>query len=108
MYLSSLKLVFIGKPMSTITYNDNGEQRTVPLWATESQMERLIAGLDIKDNGKQQKTTETLVEEIKNLNDAVNTAGGDFKKGVEDLDSSIDEIIDDFNKVKSHLSTLNT
>ena len=44
--------------MSTITYNDNGEQRTVPLWATESQMERLIAGLDIKDNGKQQKTTE--------------------------------------------------
>lgn len=99
MYLSSLKLVFIGKPMSTITYNDNGEQRTVPLWATESQMERLIAGLDIKDNGKQQKTTETLVEEIKNLNDAVNTAGGDFKKGVEDLDSSIDEIIDDMTNV---------
>jgi hypothetical protein len=99
MYLSPLKLVFIGKPMSTITYNDNGEQRTVPLWATESQMERLIAGLDIKDNGKQQKTTEKLVEEIKNLNDAVNTAGGDFKKGVEDLDSSIDEIIDDMANV---------
>ena len=98
MYLSPLKLVFIGKPMSTITYNDNGEQRTVPLWATESQMERLIAGLDIKDNGKQAKTTEKLVEEIKNLNDAVNTAGGDFKKGVEDLDSTIEDIVEDLEK----------
>ena len=84
--------------MSTITYNDNGEQRTVPLWATESQMERLIAGLDIKDNGKQAKTTEKLVEEIKNLNDAVNTAGGDFKKGVEDLDSTIEDIVEDLEK----------
>lgn len=98
MYLSPLKLVFIGKPMSTITYNDNGEQRTVPLWATESQMERLIAGLDIKDNGKKEKATQELSKQIINLNEAVKNAGGQFKEGIDNLDSTVEEIVEDLEK----------
>ena len=59
--------------MATITYTDNGEQKTVPMWATESQMEALLKHFGASGGKeKMEKVTETLVERIKDLNEAVN------------------------------------
>ena len=82
--------------MSTITYTDNGESKTVPMWATESTLQQLVEALGGKSNEKSQKE---LNENIKNLNDNINKNGKDanknaetYKKSVKDFENSTVEL----------------
>ena len=79
--------------MATITYTDNGEQKTVPMWATESQMEALLKHFGASGGKeKMEKVTETLVERIKDLNEAVNELSDSNDELVDEIDDIADDI----------------
>ena len=86
--------------MATITYTDNGEQKTVPMWATESQMEALLKHFGASGGKeKMEKVTETLVERIKDLNEAVNELSDSNDELVDEIDDIADDINDKFESV---------
>lgn len=81
--------------MATISFTDgSGELKTVPTWATEAQMEKLLVALGATgDQKKVQETSEKLVKEILDLNQAVKNLGEE----IEDMPDDINEVIDDIN-----------
>lgn len=80
--------------MATITYTDNGEQRTVPMWATEATLLKLVNLMGGTDNGKSleenNKTLKELLGSIKDLNDTQTN----IKEGVEDAGEELVEAVE--------------
>jgi hypothetical protein len=72
--------------MSTITYTDDGEQKNVPMWATESTLQKLVEALGGKTDDK---STKTLNENLKNLNDNLNKNNKDGKKNAETYEKAV-------------------
>ena len=85
--------------MSTITYTDNGEQKNVPMWATESTLQKLVEALGGKTDDK---STKTLNENLKNLNDNLNKNNKDGKKNAKTYEKAVKDFED--NTVKLGLS----
>ena len=87
--------------MATISFTDgSGELKTVPTWATEAQMEKLLTALGA--NGDQKKVAEVsekLVNEIKDLNQAVKDLG-------EEIEDMPDEINDTFDTMNDELESV--
>ena len=87
--------------MATISFTDgSGEVKTVPTWATEAQMEKLLTSLGA--NGDQKKVAEVsekLVNEIKDLNQAVQDLG-------EEIEDMPDEINDTFDTMNDELESV--
>ena len=93
--------------MATITYTDNGEQKTVPMWATESQMEALLKHFGASGGKeKMEKVTEKLVERILDLNEAVNELNDSNEELADELDEIADDINDKFESVGLNFQTI--
>lgn len=93
--------------MATVTYTDNGEQKSVPMWATESQMEALLKHFKA-DGGadKVKKTSEELSKRILDLNEAVNNLKDSNEELGEDLEEIADDINDKFESVGLNFQTI--
>ena len=80
--------------MATITYTDNGEQKTVPMWATESQMEQLLKIMGATGSQEEvKKTSEELSKNILDLNEAVKNLSED----TEEMNDALEDVADDIN-----------
>ena len=90
--------MFIGKPMSTITYTDNGDQKTVPMWATESTLQKLVEALGGKTD---EKSTKSLNENLKNLNDNLNKNNKDGNKNAKTYEKAVKDFEDNTVQSKS-------
>ena len=77
--------------MSTITYTDNGDQKTVPMWATESTLQKLVEALGGKTD---EKSTKTLNENLKNLNDNLNKNNKDGNKNAKTYEKAVKDFED--------------
>ena len=84
--------------MADITFEDGGgNQRTVPEWATESTLQRLVTALTGKQSKEQQKKTEQAFRDLSDglgdLGDNLEQAGKAFKNSSEQVGDRAGEFI---------------
>ena len=84
--------------MADITFEDGGgNQRTVPEWATESTLKRLVETLSNKKTKEEQKTlTQRLLnlnDNLDNLSDDLDEVGKSFKNSAESVTDKIGDLI---------------
>ena len=94
--------------MATITYTDNGEQRTVPMWATEATLLKLLdamkgggagAGGGSGSPEKDAKTLKELLGSIKDLNDGFEEMAEDVEEGGKKVKEAGEDIEDGMDKL---------
>ena len=94
--------------MATITYTDNGEQRTVPMWATEATLMKLLdamKGGGVGGGGgsgspeKDAKTLKELLGSIKDLNDGFEEMAEDVEEGGKKVKEAAEDIEDGMDKL---------
>ena len=94
--------------MATITYTDNGEQRTVPMWATEATLLKLLdsmkgggagAGGGSGDPKKDAKSLKELLGSIQDLNDGFEEMAEDVEEGGKKVKEAAEDIEDGMDKL---------